>query len=94
MRVIDYHVTAHGKIERGIFYNYMHKLGYKDERYTREQMINSPYPFGVCIKKKRIMIIESATICFLVQKAGNMKTVEEFMQIMCSRKRWYDKFIK
>ena len=42
-------------------------------------MINSPYPFGVCIKKKRIMIMESATICFLVQKSGNMKTGEEFM---------------
>ena len=94
MGVIDYQVSAHGIIERGVFYNYMHKLGYKDEGYTKEQMINSPYPFGICIKKKRIMIIESPTICFLVQKAGNMKTVEEFIQIIKIRKKWYDKFIK
>ena len=30
MDSIDYLITAHGVIERGLFYNYMHDLGFKD----------------------------------------------------------------
>ena len=80
---IDYFVTAHGVIERGMFYNYMHELGYKDDkRCTREEMINIKYPFGVCMSKKELLIVESATHCYLMQKAGKLKTVEQFKEII------------
>ena len=83
MDTIDYFVTAHGVIERGAFYNYMLELGYKDDNmYTKEKMIHSPYPFGICMKKKELLIIESATLCFLNQKEGRMKTVEEFKKLI------------
>lgn len=85
MSTIDYFVTAHWVIERGTFYNYMHEIGYKDDGFTREYMINSDYPFGICIKKKRIMVIESATHCYLMQKAGKVKTIEEFKKIIDSK---------
>lgn len=86
METIDYFVTASGVIERGNFYNYMHELGYKDHMYTREQMVSSSYPFGVCIKKKELMIIESATLCYLNGKAGRNVTVEEFKEILGKEK--------
>ena len=80
---IDYCVTAHGIIERGMFYNYLHELGCKDDpRYTKEELINSAYPFGLVMKKKKIMLIEGATMCFLNQRAGRMKTIEEFKEII------------
>ena len=61
MDSIDYLITAHGVIERGLFYNYMHDLGFKDNiNFTREYMVNNDYPFGVCLKKKKLMVIESA----------------------------------
>ena len=44
-------------------------------------MVNSNYPFGVCLKAKEIMIIESATQCYLMQKNNKVKTVEEFKRI-------------
>ena len=44
-------------------------------------MVNSNYPFGVCLKTKEIMIIESATQCYLMQKNNKVKTVEEFKRI-------------
>ena len=83
MDTIEYLITASGVIERGMFYNYMHDLGFKDNiNLTREYMINSDYPFGVCLKNKEIMVIESATICYLMQKNNKVKTVEEFKKII------------
>ena len=86
MGKIDYFVTAQGIIERGTFYNYIHDMGYEDHIYTREYMINSEYPFGICMKKKKVMVVESATQCYLMQKAGKVKTVEEFKDIINSNK--------
>lgn len=83
MATIDYLITADGVIERGMFYNYMHGLGFKDNiNLTREYMINSDYPFGVCLKNKEMMVIESATNCYLMQKNNKVKTVEEFKKII------------
>ena len=83
--IINYLVTAHGVKERTNFYNYLHKLGYNAVfPLTREHMIESSYPFGVCFETKEIMIIESATMCYLNQKAGRLKTVEEFKEILNS----------
>lgn len=83
MDTVEYLITAQGVIERGIFYNYMHDLGFKDNiNLTREYMINSEYPFGVCLKKKELFVIESATICYFAQKSGKVKTVEEFKKII------------
>ena len=82
MSVIEYLVTAKGVIERGAFYNYMHEHGYSDDYYTKEQMINSTYPFAICMKEKKLMIMESATMCYLNDKAGHVISVEEFKSIM------------
>ena len=83
MDTIEYLITASGVIERGMFYNYMHDLWFKDNiNLTREYMINSDYPFGVCLKNKEIMVIESATNCYLMQKNNKVKTVEEFKKII------------
>lgn len=83
----DYYIVASGVIERGIFYNYMHELGYKDHfMWTREQMVNSLYPFAVCMELKELCIIESATLCYLNEKAGKFRTVEEFKEIVGKKK--------
>ena len=83
MKTIDYLIVANGVIERGMFYNYMHELGYKDHFLcSREQMIHSVYPFAVSIKKKTLMIIESATICYFSDKNGIVKTIDEFKDIL------------
>ena len=83
MLTIDYLITAHGIIERGLFYNYLHNLGYKDDsRLDREYMINSKYPYGICIKKKVLLIIESATNCYMMQKNNKVKTIEEIKDIL------------
>ena len=79
----EYYIVVSGVVERGLFYNYMYELGYKDHfMCTREQMINSVYPFAVCMKLKELCIIESATLCYLNDKAGRVKTVEEFKKII------------
>ena len=83
----DYLITAHGILERGLFYNYMHELGYKDHfMCTREEMINSPYPFAVCIELKELSIIESATICYLNAQMGRVKSIEDFKSIIENKK--------
>ena len=83
MLTIDYLVTAHGIIERGTFYNYLHSLGYTDDKsFDREIMVNSTYPCGVCIRDKKLLIVESATICFLELKKGRVISVDEFKNII------------
>ena len=83
MLTIDYLITAHGVIERGLFYNYIHNLGYKDDsRLDREYMINSKYPYGICIKKKVLLVVESATNCYMMQKNNKIKTIEEIKDIL------------
>ena len=52
---IDYFIKAYGVIERGNFYNYMKSLNFKDNiLLDRQTMIESSYPFGVCLKKKEL----------------------------------------
>ena len=67
MDKIDYLITAHGVIERGNFYNYMHNSGFKDNiNFAWEYMVNSNYPFGVYLKIKQLVVVESATECYLM----------------------------
>lgn len=82
MSYIDYLVTVHGLLERYSFYNYLHTLGYTDDKlFNRETTINSSYPIGVSIKDKKILIIESATICFFEYKNGRVINVDEFKKL-------------
>ena len=81
MNTLDYLITAQGVVERGLFYNYIHSLGYKDDTYTREDMINSAYPFAICIKKKKVFILESATQCFFMTKNNKIKNLDEIKTI-------------
>ena len=87
---IDYFIKAYGVIERGNFYNYMKSLNFKDNiLLDRQTMIESSYPFGVCLKKKELFIIESATMCYYANKNGIMKSIEEFKEIL--KKKGIDK---
>lgn len=45
-------------------------------------MVKSSYPFGVCIKDKLLLIVESTTICFLEQKNGKVISVDDFIKIL------------
>ena len=47
-------------------------------------MVNNDYPFGVFLKKKKLMVIESATQCYLMQGNDKVKNVEEFKNIINS----------
>ncbi len=83
----DYLIAARGIIERGIIYNYLHELGYEEFVYTREYMINSDYPFAVCIKRKEFIIIESATLCYLNDREGRVIDFEKFREFAEKQKR-------
>ena len=53
MATIDYLITADGVIERGMFYNYMHDLGFKDNinlNYKRINKINKRKKKSICHK--------------------------------------------
>ncbi len=83
--IINYLVTPHGVKERTNFYNYLHELGYNAVfPLTREYIIESSYPFHVNFETQKIMVIESATMCYLSQRAGRIKSVEEFKEILNS----------
>lgn len=80
---IDYYIKVNGIIERGNFYNYMKSLKFKDHiLLDRQTMIESSYPFAICLKKKEIMIVESATLCYYADKNGTMINEEEFKEIL------------
>jgi hypothetical protein len=87
----NYYIGVSGVIERGLFYNYLVSIGYKSYGDTREEMINSPYPFAICMKRKEFVIIKSATMCYLNEKAGKFRTVEEFKKIVDKRNWWLKK---
>ena len=80
MRVIDYMVCVSGKDEREKFYNEMHKKGFKDHMDTKEAIINSTYPFAISLKRKKIMVIPSATQCYLMDRAGKVLSLDKFKQ--------------
>ena len=83
MKTIDYFVTAHGVAKRRDFLNYLIELGYKiNEIFTEEYLINSLYPFAICISTKTILIIESATQCYLMDKAGKVLNIEAFKKLI------------
>ena len=78
MRLIDYMVCVSGKDEREKFYNEMHEKGYKDHMDTKEEIINSSYPFAISLKRKKIMVIPSATQCYLMDRAGKVLNIDDF----------------
>ena len=84
---VDYLVSAHGVIERGLFYNYMKSLGYKDFIYDREEMVNSPFPYSVYLKKKKIGLSKIPTVCFWLQQEGKLKNVDEIKEILKKNKK-------
>ncbi len=80
MSVIDYMVSVSGKDEREKFYNEMHKKGFKDHMDTKEEIINSTYPFAISLKRKKIMVIPSATQCYLMDREGKVLSLDKFKQ--------------
>lgn len=80
MRTIDYLVTVHGTEERERFYNEMYNRGFKDHMDTKEEMIESSYPFAICLKNKKMFLINSATICYMMSKNGRVLTKKNFVE--------------
>ena len=83
----EYLISIHGVIERGLFYNYMQSMGYRDAIYTRKEIIESSFPFAVSLKKKRFFILTNPTVCFLLQQKGKFRTEEEIKEILNKRKK-------
>ena len=82
MNIVDYYVTGRGVIERGLFLNYMKNKGYKIVGFSREDMLNSYYPIGICIKSKKIILIGSAALCYFASRGGKIKSIEEIKDIL------------
>ena len=80
MRVIDYMVCVSGKGEREKFYNEMHKKGFKDHMDTKEEIINSTYPFAISLKSKKMFAMNSATICYMMSKNSRVLTIKQFLE--------------
>ena len=78
MRTIDYLVTVQGKEERERFYDEMHKRGFKDHMDTKEEMIESTYPFAISLGRKKMFVMNSATICYMMSKNGRVLSEEKF----------------
>lgn len=76
---VDFNVLVHGS-EREKFYNYLHSLGYKDTDYSKKEIIESSYPIAIIKSLKLISLTKGATICYMLQKAGKMKTVDEIKE--------------
>ena len=82
MSSIVYLVIVYGLLEKSSFYNYLHTLGYTDDKlFNRETIINSSYIIGVSIKDKKILIIESATMCYLSKKEWKCYKCREIKKI-------------
>ena len=82
MNIINYYVTSRGVIERGLFLIYMKNKGYKIVGFSREDMLNSYYPIGICIKSKKIILIGSAALCYFASRGGKIKSIEEIKDIL------------
>ena len=81
-RVIDYLITCHGLLERNNVYNYLLGKNYKIEHFTKEKILNSNYPIAISISSKIITLIESATICYMMDKNNKVKSFEEIEKML------------
>lgn len=81
--VIDYAVSfGNDKQERKDFCDYMHQLGYIDGVIYENELIDSIYPIGICLKPKIITIVKGTIACWNMDKNGQMKSVEEMKLIL------------
>lgn len=83
MRILHYLVQPSDREE---FYEYIHMHKYKDMHFTKEYMISSNFPFGVDIKRKKITVIESATVCACAAQNNQIISFEEFKEHIKSKK--------
>lgn len=81
--VIDYAVSfGDDKQKRKEFCDYMYQLGYISDCYSEDELIETIYPIGICIKAKLITIVKGTIACWNMDKNGQMKSVEEMKQIL------------
>ena len=78
MKKIDYLVQPNNRED---FYNYMHNKKYKYLYFDKEYMINSNFPFGIDTKHKKIILIESITVCACAAQNNQILSFEEFQKI-------------
>ncbi len=68
--------------KRREFYDYIiNKYNYKTQSHSKEEMINSEYPFIVDHNKKEFWVCESIACLSVVQSAGLIVTIDEFKKI-------------
>ena len=88
MRKINYIVQPNNREE---FYNYMHNYNYKDLYYIKEYMLNSHFPFGIDTKHKKLLLIESITVCACAAQNNQILSFEEFKRIIEQKEQNYVK---
>lgn len=65
--------------KREEFYNYLHQnYNLKDYIFTKEDMINSPFPF--VISNKSLWVCNSITTCACASRAGRIISIKEFKE--------------
>ena len=78
----QYIIRESDKVKRREFYDYiMNKYNYKVIHHTKEEMINSIFPFVVYHKDKTFWVCESITCCAAAQQNGVIITIDEFKKI-------------
>lgn len=81
-RTIDYLIKCHGLLEKNSVYNYLHNKNYKEVHFTKEEILKSKYPIAISVSRKTITIIESATICYMMDKNNRVKDLEEIKDML------------
>lgn len=67
------------KEKREDFYNYLVNNNYKVDYFSKDEIINSPFPFTVDTKHKVTTLLKSITCCAMASQSKKIITVEEFI---------------
>ena len=69
------------KEKREEFYNYIVNNYSLKQHFTKEEMINSPFPFVVDLKRKDFWICNSITCCAMASQNHKIIPLEEFITL-------------
>ena len=69
--------------KRIAFYNYLHeKYNIKDYIFSKEEIINSFFPFLVNMESKKVSICNSITVCACASQCKKIISINEFKNQM------------
>ena len=77
----DQHFVKASGVERKEVLDYLKENGFAvdEERFSEEEIVNSPYPIGVEISKKRIFLIRGAAMAAAAASSDMIFTAEKFI---------------